>query len=88
MEVVWCHQWTKVDELAQTVSDAFNAIHNDGAGFPPPADLTGAQATTLNSEHLYSGSVRIALLQPSGIPALSPYSNEVGLRVYFTLAFN
>jgi len=63
----------QLDEMAQTLKDEFNAIHNDGAGFPPPTSLTGTNLVDLADEHVFSGQVRIAILDDSGNPVPDSY---------------
>lgn len=58
----------QLDEMADTIKNTFNAIHNDGVGFPPPTSLTGTRTIDPAEEHLYSGKVRIAILDQNGNP--------------------
>lgn len=65
----------QLDNLAFTLTEKVNAIHNDGAGFPPPTTLTGTTAIIPSEEHQFSGSVRIALVGADGKPVESPYTD-------------
>ena len=69
---------TQLDEFTKTFADAFNAIHNDGAGFPPPTSLTGTKSVKATDEFFFSGQARIALLQPDGTPVLDAYDSSKG----------
>lgn len=70
----------QLDEFAKTIKDAFNAIHNDGAGFPPPEELTGSRLVNATDDYSFSGKMRIALVNQDGSPATSTYSTTEGLR--------
>lgn len=63
-----------LDNLARNITDAFNAVQNDGAGFPPASTLTGTRAVTLGTERYYSGKMMIAVLdKTTGAPITNPY---------------
>lgn len=64
----------QLDRLASTFADAFNAVHNDGAGFPPAASLTGTRLMSQTEDYNFSGSARIAVLNSNG----SPVANSLG----------
>jgi len=66
---------SQLDELAETLKDSFNAIHNDGIGFPPPKSLTGTSELFASEEHFFSGDFRIAILGPDGRPVPTAYTN-------------
>lgn len=70
----------QIDNLAQTITDKVNAIHNDGAGFPPPSSITGTKAISSTTEVGFSGKVMIAVIDQDGTPATSPYGDEVNFR--------
>ena len=72
----------QLDNLATALADQVNAIHNDGAGFPPPTTLTGTTTVIPGEEHLFSGSVRIGLVNPDGTPVSSAYSDDPLLRPF------
>lgn len=69
-----------LDELASNLSDAVNAIHNDGSSFPPATSLTGTRAISASQEVGFDGSVLISVVNQNGDPASSPYPNETYFR--------
>ena len=58
---------SQLDELAEKLKEEINAVHNTGAGFPPPASLTGdryvASGTNIDNS---TGLVRIGIVDDSG----------------------
>ncbi len=66
----------QLDEFARTLADEFNAIHNDGAGFPPPSELTGTRQLFAEQQHFFSGDIRIAVLNADGSPVLDPFDSS------------
>lgn len=65
-----------LDNLARNITDAFNAVQNDGVGFPPASTLTGTRQVTLDEERFYSGKMMIAVLdKATGEPVTNPYYN-------------
>jgi len=58
----------QLDQLAEMLTENFNQIHNDGAGFPPPPSLEGTRSVATNEPHQFSGEVRIAVLTGNGEP--------------------
>lgn len=68
----------QLDEFAQTLAETFNAIHNNGSGFPPPAVLTGSEEVFSADDHNFSGQVQIAILQADGTPPQNPYDPTLG----------
>lgn len=70
----------QLDNFAFALANEFNAIHNDGAGFPPVNSMTGTTSLTLDTQREFTGSVRIAVLHENGTPAPSPYSDEENFR--------
>lgn len=66
----------QLDNLASVITDEVNKIHNDGVSFPPPSSLTGTREVLANTEIGFSGSVRIAVVNNDGTPALSPFTDE------------
>ena len=67
---------SQLDLLASTLRDKVNAVSNAGVSFPPPNSYTGTRLTAGSSSSAYSGSINIALLNSSGNPVASPYSDE------------
>lgn len=66
----------QMDMLASRLRDQVNAIHNDGAGFPPAEELSGTRLVTADQAYDWSGQVRIAVLETDGSPARSTYDDE------------
>lgn len=66
----------ELDELSATLRDEVNAIHNDGAGFPPKNTLTGTTETTWDTVHDWSGSFRVGALQADGTTIDTAYDSE------------
>lgn len=58
---------SQLDELAEKLKNELNAVHNSGAGFPPPPTLTGdryvASGTNIDNS---TGLVRIGVVDDSG----------------------
>ncbi len=66
----------QLDRLADTFSAAFNAIHNDGSGFPPANKLVGTRPVTPNELHVFSGTARVGVINIDGKPPASPFADE------------
>jgi flagellar hook-associated protein 1 FlgK len=71
---------TQLDNLAATIRDQMNAIHNTGTGFPGAQSLTGTHPLVADDYSKWSGQVRIALVGSDGKPIASPYADESGVR--------
>jgi len=72
---------SSLDEFAATFRDAFNEIHNDGTGFPPPSELTGTREVDYDDVHDWTGSVMFGSVLNSGRAIPSAYSNDpYGIR--------
>ncbi len=69
----------QLNEFAATLADSFNAIHNDGVGFPPATDLTGTTLLDSNDEYNFSGTFMLAALNADGSPMQDPYDSTQGL---------
>lgn len=67
----------QLDQLASTLRDSFNAIHNLGSSFPATDTLTGTRGLTAETRSDWEGSVRIAVLEEDGSPVQSPYPDEL-----------
>lgn len=64
-----------LDRLATVLRDQINAVHNDGAAFPPPNTLTGTRAfadPTTDTVSL-TGNVRIAVVDGAGNAVGAPF---------------
>ncbi|NUB05279.1 flagellar hook-associated protein FlgK [Azospirillum sp. Vi22] len=59
-------QQARLDELALTLKDRLNALHNQGTAFPPPNALTGT-ATVAGTDALNgNGTLRVAVTAADG----------------------
>lgn len=67
---------SQLDVLASSLRDQVNAIQNSGSGFPGASSYTGTRSVNAQSYSLWSGSVRIGLVDQNGRPIASPYSDE------------
>ncbi len=76
---------SQLDELAYNLADAFNVIQNQGAGFPPPTQMTGTNALTIDQNFLFAGEMRVALVDVSGQPIADAFGN--GNLPPFTMDF-
>ncbi len=71
---------SQLDTFASTLRDAFNAIHNDGAGFPPPSSITGTTGVLASDERDFSGKVMIGVVDANGKPIPSGYDDGTSMR--------
>ncbi len=55
-----------LDSLANTIRDEINAVHNLGAGFPPPNTLSGTRSINAGDAFQGTGTVRLAVTDASG----------------------
>lgn len=68
----------QLDTLAGQIRDAFNAIHNQGSGYPPADELVGTAAYDVSERSSWTGGlVRIAALNEDGTPVASSFTDEV-----------
>ena len=65
----------QLDNIAATLRDEFNAIHNSGSGSPAISTMTGARAVGLNDPLEWTGTARIAVLNEDGSPVQSRYAS-------------
>jgi len=63
----------QLDELAVNIKDSFNAIHNNGSGYPPPTKLTGVNAFTIDQNFQFGGNVRVGLVNLDGSPVTDAF---------------
>lgn len=70
----------QLDNLAVTLQNEFNKLHNDGSSFPGIDALVGTTAVTYQEFRDFSGSVRIAILDENGQPPNAGYGNDDNLR--------
>ncbi len=66
----------QLDQLSSQLRDQFNAIHNQGSGYPPASELEGTALVDVNQRSLWTGSVTIAALNDDGTPAASAFGDE------------
>lgn len=60
----------QLDNLAVTIRNQVNTIHNDGAGFPPATSLQGTTSFLSTEVREFSGKVRIGLVDDNGKPVV------------------
>ena len=75
-DVILPQTLAQVDELAATIRDVFNAIHNDGSSYPGADELTGDRLLSAGDKTEWSGGLMIAVLNEDGTPAFSRYDDE------------
>lgn len=68
----------ELDQFAATLREEINAIHNDGAGFPPPDQLIGTREVASTDTSDWTGEFRMAVLDSSGEPIENIYGTEEG----------
>lgn len=66
----------KLDQLAATLRDEINAVHNSGVSFPGANSYTGTRLLGGEDYTQWSGQVRIAVLDQNGNPVPSNYNDE------------
>jgi flagellar hook-associated protein 1 FlgK len=66
----------KLDQLAATMRDQVNVIHNSGTSFPGASSYTGTRLLSGEDYSQWTGSIRIAVLGQDGKPVPSNYSDE------------
>lgn len=65
----------QLDLISATLRDQINAIHNTGSGIPAASTLTGDRLVGYDDASEWTGTVRIAVLNPDGTAPDSYYSN-------------
>lgn len=70
----------QIDTFASVLTDAVNAIHNDGVSFPPPTVLNGETPVKATDNIGFEGKVMIAITNEDGTPPISPFPDEQYLR--------
>ncbi len=55
-----------LDNLAQTLADKVNAVHNKGSGKPPADEYVGTALTSLSDTTRWSGTFRVAAVDKDG----------------------
>jgi flagellar hook-associated protein 1 len=56
----------QLDNFAYNITEEFNKIHNNAAGFPPPVELNGTNAVSRNQLLGFSGKTRITIVDDNG----------------------
>lgn len=86
---------TQLDGLAANLRDSLNAVHNQGAGFPPAATLTGSRIFGNPANDLFNGTgvVRIAVVTSAGnfapgVPATAPAVYDLDLTALGAVSIN
>jgi flagellar hook-associated protein 1 FlgK len=67
---------SQFDSLAAVLRDQVNKVHNSGSGFPGATSFTGTRSISATEQYEWSGKFRVALLDQSGNPIPSAYSDE------------
>ncbi len=72
----------QLDMFSSRLRDEVNRVHNQGVGFPAPSSYQGTRLVKGTSSSDWSGSVRIAVLGPTGDPIQAGYVDETytGIR--------
>lgn len=78
----------QLDEMASTLRDNFNAVHNSGSSFPGAASYTGSRLVSSQDFTQWSGRTRIAVLGSDGQPIPSGYSHISGGLPPLTIDFS
>jgi flagellar hook-associated protein 1 FlgK len=69
----------ELDTLANTVFTQINAVHNDGAAFPPPNTLNGTRAVAGGDAFAGTGTTRIAITDANGDLVAAPVELDLAL---------
>jgi len=65
----------QLDVMAAALRDQMNAIHNTGTGYPGTNSYTGTRLLNPQSTSLWSGSIRLGVLDATGNPINSEYGS-------------
>ena len=57
---------SQIQELATTLHDEINLIHNQGSGFPGQTSITGTRTIATTDTPVWTGTVRLAVLDSAG----------------------
>ncbi len=58
---------SQFEELAQSFAHEINVIHNDGAGYPGLAQMTGTREVAATDTPTWTGDVRVGIVDTTGI---------------------
>lgn len=71
----------QIDNIAATLRDEVNKLHNQGTGYPAATELNGTGFYAASERSEWTGSVMIAAMNTDGTPVLSNYEDETsGMR--------
>lgn len=84
-DIIMPSMLASLDEMTSTLRDSFNAIHNDGNGFPAVSTMTGTRALSLADSSDWTGSMTFGVFNPDGSAIENPYLSEIGGIRPFTL---
>lgn len=77
-----------LDEMASTMRDEMNAIHNSGSGYPPASKLIGTREVNPFATLDWTGVARIAALNPDGSAIDSRYRTDTSDMLALDLNFD
>lgn len=69
----------QIQELATTLHDEINLLHNQGTGYPGLPSMTGSRIVAGTDTPVWTGTVRIAVLDISGVVVETQDINLAGL---------
>ena len=69
----------QIQELATTLHDEINLLHNQGTGYPGLPSMTGSRTMAGTDTPVWTGSVRITVLDASGVVVETQDINLAGL---------
>jgi flagellar hook-associated protein 1 FlgK len=72
----------ELDQLATSLADTLNAVHNQGTALPPPSELTSTTQVSASDAFSGTGTVRFAVVNEDG--ELVSYQ-DLGLSAYTTV---
>jgi flagellar hook-associated protein 1 FlgK len=68
---------SQLDNIAFTISNEINEVHNNGSGFPPPETLTGVNEFNLEDQHYFTGKFRLTVTDQNGRPLDDRYGGKL-----------
>lgn len=68
---------SEVNSLATKIFDEINAVHNDGAAYPPPNSLTGTQTVAAGDPLAGTGIFNLAVVDSNGLLVAAPIAIDV-----------
>lgn len=78
----------QIDQLSARLRDEMNALHNSGSGMPAAESLTGDRLVGYQDTSEWTGTARIAILNPDGTAPASYYDNVDGGYMALDLNFD